>query len=343
MEAQDEAAPSMKRISSKPSLVSMGQSLGASEGASMIQESTMRLQALQQMLSETNVPCKTQHVLDAFTRIKMLQDLASALDVLSTAVSLEDRVGVRGSDFHEAALKHSQTVLDRAVQGQGADVTESPPVVLLRDRIVFHTQMVEAYKALNEFETTTLAKSKSNNNDNKNDSNDPTKASTAEATRLQPKSYWAIEAASWIRTHETVLGKDTLVAISREQPTLRFADFCRCCARPGDKAVTRRHHDGRFRIYFSDSSKTRREALIHVFEPLMQDVFSYPVVNNILDGLGLDDDPGYVLSVSTNRYIVYCLVFLHIRYDDNGCRRRLTSALRSSNSYFYHSASESGS
>ena len=244
----------------------------------------MRLRTLQQMLANTNVPCMKQHVLEALTRIQVLTDLATALDILATASSLEDRMGVKGADFHMLALEHCRSVLDETTRDQTEDVTQSPPVQLLSDCVEYHQQLIDAYRALSEFESSNVHASGANADD--------------EAIRSSPKSFWAVEATSWIKTYQTVLGEETLQATPRDTDVLRFADFCKCCARRTESTKTKDASTDKFRIYLSDSTKTRREVLIHIFSPLVHDVFCYPVVNNILESLGVANDTSYIVTVS---------------------------------------------
>jgi hypothetical protein len=104
---------------------------------------------------------------------------------------------------------------------------------------------------------------------------------------VQSPSHWAAEAMAWASTHEQVTGlrfdKETVRSIER----MRFSDFAASC-RPGtegQKTVS---------IYFSESSRTRRSILEHVFRPLLGDVFSINVAYSIFDTLGTRSDLKYL-------------------------------------------------
>ena len=56
--------------------------------------------------------------------------------------------------------------------------------------------------------------------------------------------------------------------------------------------------DGGYRIYLSDSSRTRKDVLEYIFKPLLGDVFAFNVVQQTFESLGIKDDYQYLLKVS---------------------------------------------
>jgi hypothetical protein len=119
--------------------------------------------------------------------------------------------------------------------------------------------------------------------------------------RVPPSSPWAIEAMSWITTYEAV----TRTSIDSgtgplAQAPLRFSAFAKACSSAGlmepDPDSTSHH-----KIYFRDGAPTRNEVLIHVFRPLLKDIFKIRVVDSIFSSLGVSskdqDNIDYLLKV----------------------------------------------
>jgi hypothetical protein len=119
--------------------------------------------------------------------------------------------------------------------------------------------------------------------------------------RVRPSSPWAIEAMSWIATYEAVTRTsiDTGAGPSAQAP-LRFSAFGKACASAGQ---TKPGPDSPFqhKIYFREGAPTRNEVLIHVFRPLLKDIFKIRVVDSIFSLLGVSQkDQGnidYLLKV----------------------------------------------
>lgn len=103
----------------------------------------------------------------------------------------------------------------------------------------------------------------------------------------------------WISTYERIHGKRDEDA---EDPTiimpLTFSAFANACVPPPrpDSATARGNR--KIEIYFSDSSKTRREVITHVFKPLLGDIFAFNVVDSLFESLGIKDDSSYLLKVN---------------------------------------------
>ena len=105
-----------------------------------VQAAAMRLQTLQQLLANTNVPSQTQDVFQALTHVTTLKDLCMALDLFSVSSSLEETMQVKGTGFQRLALTHCKQQLDNARKCNGSD-PDTPQIQALSSSIKFHTQV----------------------------------------------------------------------------------------------------------------------------------------------------------------------------------------------------------
>jgi Rab3 GTPase-activating protein regulatory subunit N-terminus len=112
-----------------------------SPSATNPKEAALRLQRLQQLLANTNVPCQLADVHNALMQIKSLKDLATCLDRLAVATVLESKMGVKGTDFQKTALSYCRESLKEAVKNATGDPASNPHVKLLATKIVYHTQV----------------------------------------------------------------------------------------------------------------------------------------------------------------------------------------------------------
>lgn len=104
-------------------------------------------------------------------------------------------------------------------------------------------------------------------------------------------SHWAAEAMAWASTYEQVTGSTLDASLERKaRKSLKFYEFAGACMFPEVPGKTK----APTRVYFSDSSRTRREILEHIFKPLLADVFSFNIVYAIFDSLGTRADCHYV-------------------------------------------------
>lgn len=112
-------------------------------------------------------------------------------------------------------------------------------------------------------------------------------------------SKWSIEAAGWTATYEKITKNlvDRDISDPPKDP-LRFYAFASACVPPKDwmKAVYDIEKGG-YEVYLHDSSKTRKEILVRIFKPLLGDVFSFSVVNQMFEALGIKKDHEYLLKV----------------------------------------------
>lgn len=118
-------------------------------------------------------------------------------------------------------------------------------------------------------------------------------SSQHEATQLQAKvpSHWSAEAMAWASTYEQVTGT-SLDSDPLEKPyeRIRFSEFATACSFPD----LHNRIKSPVKLYFSESSRTRREILEHVFKPLLADVLSFNTVYSVFDHLGTRSDLKYV-------------------------------------------------
>jgi hypothetical protein len=109
--------------------------------AKLSQDATVRLNRLQQLLGDTNVPCQSIDVYRALQNIKSVKDLATALDTLAVAPALEERMKVEGSTFQRLAVSHCKEKLDEVVHESGNEALTNPHVQLLAFKISYYSQV----------------------------------------------------------------------------------------------------------------------------------------------------------------------------------------------------------
>jgi hypothetical protein len=120
-----------------------------------------------------------------------------------------------------------------------------------------------------------------------------------ENLEVAPRTGWAAEAAGWTKTYEKVTGKsiDEDVQEPSNDP-LKFWIFSNACVSPKKWLEAPTNEDDSYRIYLSDSSRTRKDVLEHIFKPLLGDVFAFNVVQQTFESLGIKRDYQYLLKVS---------------------------------------------
>jgi hypothetical protein len=240
-------------------------------------EKAIKLQLLQQMLSDTRISCTKEDVFATLQKINNLRDLCTALDLIATSAALKDRMNVISSEFQKLAMDHCQNVLRATTEGKGPDVTESAPVKSLRSYIAYYTQLIGAYDVLNNFEQRM---------ESDIDEDD---------TRINPKSAWAVEGLAWLTVYEQVHSQSLDAEIpSRPLDEMSFSSFAKCCVGATQTKTQKSKAGERHIIVFSDSSKTRKEILSHVFRPLLKDAFSFNVVDEIFEKLSILDEDAFL-------------------------------------------------
>jgi hypothetical protein len=87
--------------------------------------------------------------------------------------------------------------------------------------------------------------------------------------------------------------------VEQSRPVLQFWAFSKDCS--DSKQIipaTKGSSNIRHKIHLTDSTKSRKEVLVHIFKPLLRDIFAFNVVSSIFDSLGIMDDTNYLLKVS---------------------------------------------
>jgi hypothetical protein len=96
---------------------------------------------------------------------------------------------------------------------------------------------------------------------------------------------------AWASTQAQIItGSEENNGHSKTRKSLLYAEFVGACAFP----ETRERPRSPCRVYFSESTRTRRDALEYVFRPLCGDVFSFNVVYSVFDSLGIREDSKYI-------------------------------------------------
>lgn len=101
----------------------------------------MKLNHLKQLLDETNVECESVDVYRALENIDSIEDLATILDILANAPTLEGRMGVEGSTFQKLAISYCKQKLDEAISAGGKEVESNPHIQKLAFKISYYTQV----------------------------------------------------------------------------------------------------------------------------------------------------------------------------------------------------------
>eukprot|EP00934_Nitzschia_sp_Nitz4_P009193 Nitzschia sp. Nitz4//scaffold70_size99833//14390//19422//NITZ4_004586-RA/size99833-snap-gene-0.126-mRNA-1//1//CDS//3329557108//9183//frame0 len=241
-------------------------------------EAAARLNRLKQLLSDTNIGCQSVDVFKALERITSLEDMASALDTLAAAPSLERKMGVDGSTFQKLAISCCKQRLDEAFAAAGEEAFSNPHVQLLAFKIAYYNQVAKAYDVLHKHET-------------QHEVEEPPAGASS-------PTQWGIEAVGWTHVYETVNKTNIDSGLPGEtKDPMKFYEFTSALQQPKkhmeeDYVV----ENGGYTIYFSDSTRTRREILVRIFKPLLGDVFSFSAVSQIFDALGTKNDDEYVMK-----------------------------------------------
>ena len=123
-----------------------------------------------------------------------------------------------------------------------------------------------------------------------------------EDQQVAPRSPWTEEAMGWVSTYEMVNGKRAEEpepnTFRPKKTPLKFAAFANACVAPKAPDTPTAKGNRKIEVYLSDSSKTRKDVLVHIFKPLLGDIFAFNVVNSIFGALGILDDDDYLLKVS---------------------------------------------
>jgi len=229
----------------------------------------------QQLASETNLPSSSEAIFDTFTQIGSLSDLSTALDLLSTASHLEEGMGVLGSTFHSRVVEHCKKRLEDASKAHAT--SNNPHLRALRVKIRYHKQILSAYDIIYKFEARHL-----------------TTEITADTTATpgpDESTPWMKEALGWIEASNNVepAALNTMGLIA-----LKFSTFAKSCLPLSDKDIASISEQDlavpKHPIHLIDSKRDRTALLLHIFRPLLKDVFVFKVVDDVFDALCLATD-----------------------------------------------------
>ena len=244
-----------------------------------LQEATARMNRLQQLLGETNVECQTVDVYKAMEDIESLEDLAHCLDTIATSPALEEKMGVDGSSFQRLALSLCQQKLDEAISDGGEETLSNPHVELLSFKIAYYTQICSGYEILHKYE---MERDEEGNN----------------SIEVKQPDGWGLEAAGWTSTYLKITKGviDNDISPSPEN-VMMFYEYASCIVAPKKwKAAEFDEKNGGYAICLSDSTRTRRDIITRIFRPLISDTFSFNMVNQIFDSLGIKENYAYKLK-----------------------------------------------
>lgn len=241
-------------------------------------DAAARLNQLKQLLGDTNVECQSVDVFKALERIKSLEDLSTALDTLAMSPALERKMGVDGSTFQRIAINHCKARVDEALADTGRDALTNPHVQRLAFKIAYYDQVAKAYDVIHAHERSQDV--------------------GVHASNVVAPSSWGLEAIGWTAVYEKIT--KTLIDDGIPQMStvpMLFYEFAGALEPPRKymKEDFDLNNSG-YKIYFSDSTRTRREILARIFKPLLGDIFSFQAVSQIFDALGTKTDGEYVMK-----------------------------------------------
>jgi hypothetical protein len=128
-------------------------------------------------------------------------------------------------------------------------------------------------------------------------------------------SAWGMEALGWTSTYEKITKRSIDDdAVTPPDAPLQFSAFASACVPPKNwmEAVFEVEAGG-YEVFLSDSSKTRKELLVRIFQPLLGDVFSFNALNQIFEALGIRKRHGYLLKVSFFQQVGFsCTLLLRV-------------------------------
>eukprot|EP00529_Nitzschia_sp_RCC80_P002672 CAMPEP_0113446134 /NCGR_PEP_ID=MMETSP0014_2-20120614/3546_1 /TAXON_ID=2857 /ORGANISM="Nitzschia sp." /LENGTH=1707 /DNA_ID=CAMNT_0000337209 /DNA_START=52 /DNA_END=5175 /DNA_ORIENTATION=- /assembly_acc=CAM_ASM_000159 len=242
------------------------------------QDDAKRMNRLKQLLGDTNVKCQSSDIFVVLQDIRSLDDLAVGLDMIARSPALEEDMAVEGSTFQRLAISHCQQQLDAAVRRGGDIAMSNRHVNFLAFKIAYFTQVCDAYDSLRRYEMRTKGSD-----------------SSAGGKLSGTACSWGLEAAGWTSTYASLKAievNDSSDAVTSKD-IMKFYQFASCLAPPKKQVDT--DDRNRMSLYLSDSSRTRKSVVDRIFDPLTSDVFSFSVVNQIFDSLGLIHDHDYKL------------------------------------------------
>ena len=121
--------------------------------------------------------------------------------------------------------------------------------------------------------------------------NSPNYAGAVQTMKNPPN--WILEAIGWTTLYKEMNGGEALdVDTTIIESPMTFASFAAACR--SSKVLDKK--GSQIMIHFSDSTRTRRDVIIHIFRPLLSDLFSYKVVCSVFEALSIAHDFGYLMQ-----------------------------------------------
>ncbi|KAL3917896.1 MAG: hypothetical protein SGILL_004497 [Bacillariaceae sp.] len=175
-------------------------------------------------------------------------------------------------------MSYCRQKLDEAIREGGEESLSNPHVELLAFKLAYYTQLTNAFEVLHKYETS-------------NQLEDST-------MDVKQPNNWGLEAAGWTSTYLKIT-KRLIDADIIPPPTtpMMFYEFAICVVEPKQwREANFEKDNGGYAVYLSDSSRTRRDMIARIFRPFVSDVFSFKVVNQVFESLGIKNDYEYKLK-----------------------------------------------
>lgn len=101
---------------------------------------------------------------------------------------------------------------------------------------------------------------------------------------------WVEEAVGWIETYEAVCGYSIDSELpAQAEPQLTFAAFSKACLQ-GGPATTQDEKAKTVKLYLCDSTRDRKQILLHLFRPLTGDIFTLKTVHQVFEHMSIAQD-----------------------------------------------------
>ena len=112
-----------------------------------------------------------------------------------------------------------------------------------------------------------------------------------EVEDTKSKSPWVVEALSWIATAEKVYGCSVDQGITIQDSNLSFSIWSKGCLQDLQGSTSyQRDDDGNPILYLCDSTRDRKNILLHIFRPLTKDIFVFKTTQYIFEQMGIQND-----------------------------------------------------
>lgn len=222
---------------------------------------------LKQLLSsDSSVLSSHESIVEIFFAIDALSDIMQALDIVASSPLLAQVVKPSNSSFHVKLLSYAKQRLNEATVDS---TSNNVHLKQLSIQIEFHSQLQSAYHELCLFET--------------NESSPIEFHDQIEGDCTQ----WVTEAFEWIDTYELVANQSIDAHLMFHLVDhLKFSTFSKALIQ-SDVSKVSRNAEGKLMLFLCESSRDRKEVLLHLFSPLTRDIFSLKTTSAIFHLMGL--------------------------------------------------------